>query len=265
MIRLGEKIRALRKEKNISQEVLAEAMGVSFQAVSKWETGGSLPDVALIPALASFFDVSTDELFDYNRFQAEQKIRQITERAYRLRVERPEEAEQILREGLRQFPGNDVLLNNLLYAMEPSQQGEEMIAICKSLIQATRDDAVKYDAARILAELYRDRGELTLCGETLEEIPEIYFTKLECVARLMEGEQAEKAARAEFGQDFDRAVDMCLILCRLCREQGAPEEGEMWRRIALALTAALREELPGFFQEPWRQDFYGQLENEKIM
>ena len=40
-INLGGKIRQLRKQKNISQEVLAEAMGVSFQAVSKWETGVS--------------------------------------------------------------------------------------------------------------------------------------------------------------------------------------------------------------------------------
>lgn len=41
-IHMGEKIRQLRKEKNISQEVLAQVLGVSFQAVSKWETGGSL-------------------------------------------------------------------------------------------------------------------------------------------------------------------------------------------------------------------------------
>ena len=40
-IKLGEKIKALRKQKNISQEVLAQVLGVSFQAVSKWETGVS--------------------------------------------------------------------------------------------------------------------------------------------------------------------------------------------------------------------------------
>ena len=40
-IRLGEKIRELRRQKNVSQEVLAQAMGVTFQAVSKWETGVS--------------------------------------------------------------------------------------------------------------------------------------------------------------------------------------------------------------------------------
>ena len=66
MIKLGEKIKHLRKEKNISQEVLANYLGVSFQAVSKWETGSTMPDVTLIPAIASFFRVSTDELFEFN-------------------------------------------------------------------------------------------------------------------------------------------------------------------------------------------------------
>ena len=45
MVRLGEKIKQLRKQKNISQEVLANHLGVSFQAVSKWETEATQPDV----------------------------------------------------------------------------------------------------------------------------------------------------------------------------------------------------------------------------
>ena len=68
MIKLGEKIKSLRKQKNISQEVFANYLGVSFQAVSKWETGNTMPDVTMIPAIASFFGVSTDELFDFRVF-----------------------------------------------------------------------------------------------------------------------------------------------------------------------------------------------------
>jgi len=51
MINLGETIKSLRKQKNISQEVLANYLGVSFQAVSKWENGSTLPDVQMIPAI----------------------------------------------------------------------------------------------------------------------------------------------------------------------------------------------------------------------
>ena len=74
MIKLGEKIKSLRKQKNISQEVLANYLGVSFQAVSKWENDSTMPDVTMIPALASFFGVSTDELFDFNLFEMEKQV-----------------------------------------------------------------------------------------------------------------------------------------------------------------------------------------------
>ena len=65
-MKIGEKIRVLRKAKNISQETLANILGVTFQAVSKWETGTAAPDLSLIPSLASYFGVSIDDLFDYN-------------------------------------------------------------------------------------------------------------------------------------------------------------------------------------------------------
>lgn len=72
-MKIGEKIKTLRKAKNISQESLAKVLGVTFQAVSKWETNTTAPDVSLIPSIASFFVVSIDELFDYNVFENEQK------------------------------------------------------------------------------------------------------------------------------------------------------------------------------------------------
>ena len=69
MVKLGEKIRMLRKQKNISQETLATYLGVSYQAVSKWENETTMPDVTLIPAIAYFFGVSADELFDFNMYE----------------------------------------------------------------------------------------------------------------------------------------------------------------------------------------------------
>lgn len=61
-ITLGEKIGSLRREKGLTQEELAEKLGVSPQAVSKWENDVSCPDIMLLPELARIFEVSTDML-----------------------------------------------------------------------------------------------------------------------------------------------------------------------------------------------------------
>lgn len=61
-IYFAEKLKSLRTEKNISQEKLARYLKVSFQAVSKWETGNTYPDISLLPDIAHFFDVTVDEL-----------------------------------------------------------------------------------------------------------------------------------------------------------------------------------------------------------
>ena len=59
---LGEKIKAMRQQAALSQEQLAEKLNVSRQAVTKWETGKGIPDIANLIAISDEFDVSLDEL-----------------------------------------------------------------------------------------------------------------------------------------------------------------------------------------------------------
>lgn len=60
---LGKKISELRKEKGITQEELADKLGVSPQAVSKWENDLSCPDIMSLPDIADIFGITIDELF----------------------------------------------------------------------------------------------------------------------------------------------------------------------------------------------------------
>ena len=64
---LNKTIFALRAERSMTQEKLAELVGVSTAAVSKWECGNSYPDITLLPKLAEIFDVSMDYLFGYTK------------------------------------------------------------------------------------------------------------------------------------------------------------------------------------------------------
>ena len=60
---IGNQIKALRAQRGITQETLAEKLNVSAQAVSKWERGAATPDIQLLPAISAYFGVSIDELF----------------------------------------------------------------------------------------------------------------------------------------------------------------------------------------------------------
>ena len=64
-MRIGDKIKALRKNKDVTQAELACALSVSSQSVSKWENHLSSPDISVLPAIARYFGITMDELFGY--------------------------------------------------------------------------------------------------------------------------------------------------------------------------------------------------------
>ena len=64
---IGEKIRTLRQESHLTQDALASQLGVSAQAVSKWEKNITAPDISLLPEIAEVFAVTTDELLSAGR------------------------------------------------------------------------------------------------------------------------------------------------------------------------------------------------------
>ena len=65
MFTIGNKIKTLRLNKNITQEELANNLSVTSQAVSKWERGMSSPDISLLPMIARYFGITIDELLNY--------------------------------------------------------------------------------------------------------------------------------------------------------------------------------------------------------
>lgn len=242
MVKIGEKIKSLRKQRDISQEVLADYLGVTFQAVSKWETDTAMPDVALIPAIASFFGVSTDELFDYNRLEAQRKVEAICAESWKYRSDDPARAEAVLRDGLKQFPGNDVLLNNLLVVIDTPQRAQEVIGLCRSLIESTGDDEVKYDALRILAGAYKSAGDYSRMKDTLERIPELYFSKLGVAAELLEGEERFEAAMGHRSVAFEDLLEMHVILAEHYSASGEKDKARTLLQTALALYRATEQD-----------------------
>jgi transcriptional regulator with XRE-family HTH domain len=95
-VRIGTIIATKRKEKGITQEELANHLGVSKPAVSKWESGQSYPDILLLPILASFFDITVDELIGYEPQMTKEEVRKLYHRFAEAFVKKP--FEQVLTE-----------------------------------------------------------------------------------------------------------------------------------------------------------------------
>ncbi|MBE6815866.1 MAG: helix-turn-helix domain-containing protein [Ruminococcaceae bacterium] len=71
---IGKKIKQLRLNKGVTQETLANALGVTYQAVSRWENETTMPDISLLPQISVFFGVSIDELFEFTEESQYERI-----------------------------------------------------------------------------------------------------------------------------------------------------------------------------------------------
>lgn len=104
-IRLSENIRTFRKARRLTQEQLADALGVTVGAVSKWESGSTTPDLGLIVELAEFFEVSVDVLLGYG--WRESTMGETVEQLRKLRREKQEKKGMLLAEkALLKFPNS---------------------------------------------------------------------------------------------------------------------------------------------------------------
>ena len=71
---IGERIKKYRKNKEMTQDALAQALMVSPQSISKWECGDGYPDITLLPTIANFFEVTVDELIGNDEISAKEDV-----------------------------------------------------------------------------------------------------------------------------------------------------------------------------------------------
>ena len=71
---IAERIKKYSKLRDITQDALAQALGVSPQSISKWECGDGYPDITLLPSIANFFEVTVDELIGNDEISAKEDI-----------------------------------------------------------------------------------------------------------------------------------------------------------------------------------------------
>lgn len=116
--KIGSKIKELRQRDGRRQEDLAKALGVTPQAISRWEANGGYPDLGMIPSIANYFHVTIDELFGYDN-DRERIIQEYQDKAQIMLNHDKDMTDCIalLRRGLEEFPAENVLKVSLAAAL----------------------------------------------------------------------------------------------------------------------------------------------------
>ena len=133
---LGQTIRKLRKEADMTQERLAELLNVFPQAVSRWETDSAMPDIVLLAPIANLFNVTTDSLLGVDIERKDEKINEIIKRANEAMCQNNNDrwynAAKILRDGLKLYPDSWKLKSMLAFLLPTIHCGEdEHLANCR--------------------------------------------------------------------------------------------------------------------------------------
>lgn len=181
---MGQIIRRLRKERNLTQEELAEQLNITYQAVSRWENGGGMPDISQIVPLANVFGVTTDVLFNIAGTNAAEEAEKIVKEA--CAIEQYGKTETYLAsydhmlEGLKAYPNNLILLcncagrglslclpeNDYLYAEERAAEiAAETERQAKLIINYSQNMSDIMRAHQILVFLYVSQGKYALAEE----------------------------------------------------------------------------------------------------
>lgn len=160
-LNIGENLRRLRRAKDVTQEELAQEIGVSFQAVSKWECSDGYPDITLLPALADYFGVTLDELCGYNEQAKENRISEMLAKyksEYAQNYARSKEGIAFMLDAHREFPNDDrisIAYADMLYYHCPrdAEEYRELKPLCEKILLRCADDGIRKDVYKILFEI----------------------------------------------------------------------------------------------------------------
>ena len=197
----SEKFKKLRKDKDLTQEQIADIFHVSPQSVSRWETGANYPDIEILPHIAIFFKVTLDELLGTEEILGEEKANEyIRDIRNLLNSGRLDDAIDLARKSTKEYPLNHSLYYLLLQALrkactdeEPEKYKDEIITVGERIINNNPNDwGIKYQ----LIHQYAKWGMKEEAKKILDTMPaEIWDSQEPYAGLVLEGEEWQKNQR----------------------------------------------------------------------
>lgn len=193
-ITLGQRMRELRSLRKNTQEQLAVHLGITTQAVSKWERGEGFPDISMLPAIASFYNVSIDNLLGVDNIARQKKLDEYVERSKMLfRTEDVSKRIDLWREAYREFPNEPVVLHNLSFALRSDDievHREEIITLAQRLLREATQSGEYFGAINNLCHAYISMGNIDEAKRYAGMAGRYVGTENQLMIRILEGEDA---------------------------------------------------------------------------
>ncbi len=200
---LQHTLRSLRQKKNITQETLAQHLGITSQSVGKWERGEGYPDITLLPAIAAYFDVTIDDLLDVGTARKEEKFK-----AYQAEVARyahdglVEEIIAVWERAYHEFPNDCRIMNNLMRSIHargiyptPDADAERIYSLGEKILENSTDQKIRDSAIYTLCWVHSGRGEKEEALKYAEMGGSLITTREDLRSDVLEGEEGIKACQ----------------------------------------------------------------------
>lgn len=204
MLKLGENLRRLRRQKELTQEELADIFSVSPQAISRWEKGSTYPDITMLPTIAGFFDVTLDDLMGMEEIRDEKRFDEIMNKYAELSSKGlMEECIALMREELKNYPNDYSLLTNLAVDLfrcqtkdgkEISEEDHltnvrEAIEISERILANCSDSVIRNDISSLICYLYNSVGDNDKAIEYAEKLPNAWSSSTIVLGWLYKGDK----------------------------------------------------------------------------
>lgn len=260
---LKNKLKELRTSRAMTQEAVAEQLGVSSQTVSKWERGLLFPDIALLPKIALLFKCSIDSLFDMDLVWSIEHRKEFSAKIHALHVKK--DWEGVYQAWIREIELNpdhygnyaDVMLH--VYRKKLYDQGrvEKMISLADHAEKCCTDDDKRNEIYRIM---------LQLCSESqdpaIREKGRYYYKKLpslrhsrEVYAKfVMEGEEYRTQILKNLIYEIDGAE--CCVRQLLLPDMSLEEKLFYYQKAAALYETVLDGKYAGFYDPPLLYDYF---------
>lgn len=232
---IGERIKKYRKEKEMTQEALAQALAVSPQSVSKWECGDGYPDIALLPSIANFFEVTIDELVGNDEISAKEDVQK--NYFYVANSLPPADQLALAMKYHQKYPRNWHIATSLMHCIVNNCHGgideyKKMLTdICERLLKDCADSTMRRSAVKAMCMICEeDEIEEWLNKDTsfwYETRHEIYEERYK-----LSGEE-EKFWMMRYAGNFLRTSAMIGRMREHKSYIGKPEESVAWNTMYL--------------------------------